>query len=461
MACFSVEQGWLTAKLVLLKNNGVLMSTSVERATINWGRCIHIDDVIDDQYVNSLIPKILELRRESSAPITVAINSPGGSLAALDVLLGLLTGPDQDGQVCEIVTVSVRNAYSAAANFLAFGNYAVALPHSEILFHDVRYSGMEDVTPASARIAAARLQNANEEFSLKLATRVFRRLVWNYVDLRGNFNQYQNTYPEVHETYTRAIATCQKPEGANGRADIAGFATALFAEVSPSSETLINATLAHLARWGLMTSVANELPKYKEKGSRKPGLLDGTKNLFDSVMKEKKSKNASEIWNRMELDIHLFSLMLVENITKAEPAKNFSFTKTLEDVLDDFKLIESINDSSHKKVITRNMLRHDHMFFTKEELELVRGDDEGERKRLIEIARPNAQLFWYFCVLLCRELFNGEHILSPYDAQVLGIVDEVAGGGRVSSRRDYRKQKAAKALQSQAEVGGSTGTGSA
>lgn len=436
------------------------MTTPVERATINWGRCIHIDDVIDDQYVNSLIPKILDLRRESSAPITVAINSPGGSLAALDVLLGLLTGPDQDGQVCEIVTVSVRNAHSAAANFLAFGNYAVALPHSEILFHDVRYSGMEDVTPASARIAAARLQNANEEFSLKLAARVFRRLVWNYVDLKRNFAEYQQTFPEVYETFTQAIAACQAPEGANGRADIAGFATALFAEVSQSSEALINATLAHLGRWGLMTSVADVLPKYKEKGSRKPGLLDGTKSLFDSVMKAKKSKNAGDIWGKAELDIHLFSLLLVESLTKVESTKNFNFSKTLEVVLDDFKLIESINNPSHKRVITRNMLRHDHMFFTDDELKIVRGDDEAERKRLIEVARPNAQLFWYFCVLLCRELFNGEHILSPDDAQVLGIVDEVAGGGRVQSRRDYRKQKAAKAQEPQANLSGSLATGS-
>jgi ATP-dependent protease ClpP protease subunit len=437
------------------------MSTSpVERATINWMRCIHIDDVIDDQYVNSLIPKILDLRHESSAPITVAINSPGGSLAALDVLLGLLTGPDQDGQVCEIVTVSVRNAHSAAANFLAFGNYAVALPHSEILFHDVRYSGMEDVTPASARIAATRLQNANEEFSLKLATRVFKRLVWNYIDLERSFEGYQREFPTVYGTYSEAIATCQAPESADGRADIASFATALFAEVSKSSEPLINATIARLARWGFMTGVANALPKYKMKGSRKPGLLDGTKNLFDSIMKAKKSENAGEIWGKAEPDIHLFSLLLVENITKIESTKNFSFSKTLEVVLDDFKLIESINNPAHKKVITRNMLRHDHIFFNDEERELVHSGDEGERKRLIDIARPNAQLFWYFCVLLCRELFNGEHILSPSDAQILGIVDEVAGGGRVQSRRDYRKQRAAEAQEPQVDVSGSPATGS-
>ncbi|MGC2960158.1 ATP-dependent Clp protease proteolytic subunit [Paraburkholderia graminis] len=417
-----------------------MSNPQVQAQTINWDRCIHIDDVIDDQYIDRLIPKILELRHSSNEPITVAINSPGGSLTALDVLLGLLTGPDQDGQVGKIVTVSVRNAHSAAANLLAFGTYAVALPHSEVLFHDVRYSGMEDVTPASARMAAARLQNANEEFSLRLAGRVFRRLAWNYIDLKPKFSAFQTRFPATYETYRLAIDSCQASQDGSERADIAGFATALFGEVSAASESLIHATVERLMRWGLTTRIAKALPKYRIKGSRKPGLLDGTKNLFDELMKAGDSSVGKELWDKAEPDLHLFSLLLVENISKSETTKDFSFSKTLEAVNDDFKLIESINDPSHRRVITRNMLRYDHIFFSSEEQKMVNGTNEDERKSAFEAARPNAELFWFFCVLLCRELFNGEHRLSPEDAQVLGIVDEVAGGGRIQSRREYRKQ---------------------
>lgn len=415
---------------------------SISNLTVDWSRCIHIDEVIDDQYVNSLVQQILDLRQANGKPITLAINSPGGSLSALDALMGLLTGPDQDGQVCEVITVSVRHAYSAAANLLAFGAYAVALPHSEILFHDVRYSGMEDVTPASARMAAARLQNANEEFSLKLASRVFRRLVWNYIDFKPNFARYRTRFPEKYESYSFAIESCKTSDDASVRADIASFATALFAEVSVPSEALVDRTIDRLTRWGLTTRVAKALPKYREKGTRKPGLLDGTKNLFDALMRAKKSTVAESLWGKAEADLHLFSLLLVESIAKTESMKDYNFSKALEIVLDDFKLIESINDPSHKKVITRNMLRHKRIFFTDEEYDVVAGESEDDRKRVIEAARPNAELFWYFCVLLCRELFNGEHILSPNDAQVLGIVDEVAGGGRVQSRREWRKQRA-------------------
>lgn len=55
---------------------------------------------------------------------------------------------------------------------------------------------------------------------------------------------------------------------------------------------------------------------------------------------------------------------------------------------------------------------------------------------------PNAQLFWLFCVSLCRELFEGEHTLKPIDAQLLGLVDEVAGGGPIETKREYRTRLA-------------------
>jgi hypothetical protein len=86
------------------------------------------------------------------------------------------------------------------------------------------------------------------------------------------------------------------------------------------------------------------------------------------------------------------------------------------------------------------MLEQPHVFFGKSLKEL----SDEERKAEIATAEPYARLFWYFCVLLCRELFRGEHILSPRDAQLLGMVDEVAGGGAVDSIREYIIKRDAK-----------------
>jgi ATP-dependent protease ClpP protease subunit len=112
----------------------------------------------------------------------VGIDSPGGSLAALDVLIGLLTGATQTGERGTTITVATNRAFSAAANLLAFGSYAVALQHSQVLYHDVRWGGLEDVTPSKARDAAKALQDANDRFALRLARRIILRFVWAYID---------------------------------------------------------------------------------------------------------------------------------------------------------------------------------------------------------------------------------------------------------------------------------------
>src|SRR5450759_5652488 len=144
------------------------MSTNnITELTANWDRAIFIDGSINDQLVRQLMPSILKLRQESSDPITVAIDSPGGSLSSLDTLLGLLKGPTQNRNSGSIITVATNRAYSAAANLLAFGTYAVGLEHSRILCHDVRLSELEDVTPSTARDVAKALQYENDRHALK------------------------------------------------------------------------------------------------------------------------------------------------------------------------------------------------------------------------------------------------------------------------------------------------------
>ena len=150
---------------------------------LNWNRAIHIDTTIDETLLKTLTPRILKLKQESTDPITIGIDSPGGSISAMQSLLALLRAPDQDGNRIEIYTVSTNRAYSAAASMLAFGDYSVAFPHSQILYHDVRYSGVEDLTPSKALRTARELEKGNVEFSLKLANHVRRRLLWVYLDL--------------------------------------------------------------------------------------------------------------------------------------------------------------------------------------------------------------------------------------------------------------------------------------
>src|SRR4051812_18157327 len=97
--------------------------SDLEHFNANWDRCVHVDDEITEDMVRRLTPRILQLRQESDKPITIAINSPGGSVAAADTLLALITGPNQDGIGCRAITDAVQEASSPAAVMLAKGDY--------------------------------------------------------------------------------------------------------------------------------------------------------------------------------------------------------------------------------------------------------------------------------------------------------------------------------------------------
>ena len=113
-----------------------------------------------------------------------------------------------------------------------------------------------------------------------------------------------------------------------------------------------------------------------------------------------------------------------------------------------------MNDPKHIRYATDLMLQHSHVFFGGGVADELESKSEAEKAEIFAKAAPHARLLWHFCVLLCRELFEGEHILRPSDAQLLGLVDEVSGGGPIQSRRDFRVDRAkAKAAKPEAVEG--------
>ncbi len=404
------------------------------RQTINRERSIIINEPIDDELVRKLTPLILSLRQKSNDPITIGIDSPGGSLGSLDTLLGLLTGPTQNEKSGSIVTVVTNRAYSAAASFLAFGSYAVALKHSKILYHDVRYGGISDVTPEKARDAAKELQDANDVFSLKLANRIIKRLVWIYVDLSTEFEDTNKKFPKTYKKYSEVIHSFAPPIEGQHSVDLASFATCIFAKLSSQNDVLIRNVMQSLSQWILLTQLLQKIPTYRPKRSRTGGLLDGARQLHKLFNNGK----GEESFASAEQDLKLLLSLIVSNIPSATNSNGKAkFSVLLEQATRDFVLMQSMNDKKHQQSANKLMLQHEITFFGRKISIELEGKNEEEQMLILSTAVPYARLFWYFCVLLCRELFEGEHILTPRDAQLLGLVDEVAGGGPVESPRDY------------------------
>lgn len=397
---------------------------------INWKRAIFIDEVIDDGFVRRLAPTILRLREESNDPITVGIDSPGGSLDSLDVLLGLLRGPTQNVKKTQIITVATNRAYSAAANLLSFGDYSVALKHSQVLYHDVRFHSIPDVTPEKALRVAKSLQETNDSFALRLAKKIILRLIWIYIDLQPTFEESNKKFSKTHKKYEAIVGAFAPKIDGQHSVDIASFATSLFAKLSRDNDALVSNVMQSLGRWITLTTLASKAPTYRPKNSRIGGLLDGSRHLHKLL------NGSPENFQASEQNLKLLITLMVSELADARSATQ-SFEEILERATRDFILFQSMSDKKHLTSAVGLMLQNELVFFGKKISEDLKDKNEDEQAEILSTAMPHAQLFWHFCLMLCRELFQGEHILKPSDAQLLGLVDEVAGGGPIESRREF------------------------
>ena len=96
-------------------------------------RIILLNDAIDPQLATSVISQLLVLESENSeAPITIYINSPGGSITD-----GLAIYDVMNKIKCPVITVCVGMAASMAAFLLSCGSRGkrYCLPNSTVMIH--------------------------------------------------------------------------------------------------------------------------------------------------------------------------------------------------------------------------------------------------------------------------------------------------------------------------------------
>ena len=143
----------------------------------NPKRGVFVHTNIDNLLVNQIAPQIIGLRADGASPITVYIDSLGGSTFHAQKIIDLLETPTQDGSKCKTITVAYGFAASAAADLLALGDYAIAYPTSIIHYHGTRQRHSE-ITVDNIDTIATTLQHQNEQFAMRLASRMLRRLVF-------------------------------------------------------------------------------------------------------------------------------------------------------------------------------------------------------------------------------------------------------------------------------------------
>ena len=179
----------------------------------NFARSLFLTGKITQETAYALSPRIKELRAASGDPITLYIDSPGGSSAVAEGIRFLIKAPDQDGRRCRLITVVIGTAASAAADLLALGDYAIAEPQADILYHGSRQAFEQLLTFEGATSVAANLQEANERLALRLARSSFRRIIWRVVQLKDAIEKFRDG-PEGLEELVEALTAKFTPGNA-------------------------------------------------------------------------------------------------------------------------------------------------------------------------------------------------------------------------------------------------------
>ena len=187
----------------------------------NPGRSIRVFSELNDEIVSNVVTQIIELRKSASEPITIYINSPGGSVRGLEIIWGCLKAADADEKVARIITVAIGDAGSAAANLLGLGDYAIAYPYSVIHFHGVRRTEVE-VTKEDAQWLADYLASRNRQIALALADMMLPRMVHRYSRVQDGFGAIRKENPSQEIS------------------DLQCFLTAIASRVSTQANKILN-----------------------------------------------------------------------------------------------------------------------------------------------------------------------------------------------------------------------------
>jgi ATP-dependent Clp protease, protease subunit len=103
-------------------------------------RIVFLGTAVNDEVANAIVAQLLFLQSEDAkAPVSIYINSPGGSVSA-----GLAIYDTMQFISCDVATYCVGQAASMAAVLLAAGTHGKrnALPNARILIHQPM-AGME------------------------------------------------------------------------------------------------------------------------------------------------------------------------------------------------------------------------------------------------------------------------------------------------------------------------------
>jgi ATP-dependent protease ClpP protease subunit len=358
----------------------------------NPNRAIYVQGVIDQQMVNRLTPEIISLQHKSRDPITIYIDSPGGSVSHKEMLLNLLRASNQDFDTpCRLITVAASMAASAAADLLSAGHYTLAYPNATILYHGTRIYDGEPLTAEHSSYLAQHLRAGNNTDAMDLARSIVFRFMFRFISCEGEFDGMR----QHNELLT----------------DLDCFLAYTSRHLSEQAKSLLSTARERSDRYyELLKWVIRKSNKSLTKVTREASQI---KAIVDFELKNNKRKKG---WSFTSQGIHLLT--------------------------DDFLLLNEYIATLKEESFRNLCVSWGMVSITEEETKEIAKLPEGKRTNaIIEKFRLPMLPIWTFLIALCHSLQQGENYLSASDAFWLGLIDEIIGAEDLPSSRLIREYK--------------------
>jgi ATP-dependent protease ClpP protease subunit len=355
------------------------------RFSENASRAVFVTREVSDDLIGDLAPQIVALRQSGTEPICVYIDSAGGSVFYAQRLLSLLTSARQDGHIPWIISICIGFAASAAADLLALGDYAIAYPFSVIHHHGTRQNE-QSVTVENIGKIESSLRETNEDFAIRLATKIFHRLIVRILQIRTEAS------PNFlfHETI----------------ADPQSFISTLRGKLTERHRRIIDDAAKRQRDVAEILKIAGIKPET----TTQPPESQILKAIIDFEGSKTGSTN-KEFFSASELSaIH-------DNLYQIRGLFHERYSINLIDIV-------------HRRGVF--FLQPDEQ----KEYDKIPAQQEQERSGFL-MGRVAHKLnpIWWLVVSLSRCLQTGEHTINPIDAYWLGLVDEVIGSDLPSLRQ--------------------------
>ena len=332
------------------------------------------------------------------------IDSQGGNVHLMNHILQLLRSRDLDSNPpCRVITVLIGRAWSAAATFLASGDYAYANRDSSIFFHGVRQELTEHITVEHGSKITEILKERNEVSAMQVARRTENRFMFRYTSLYPQFPEYR--------------ARQKEPRLSN----LDCFIGLISTHLSPPALQLLD--------------------RAKERNSKYNELLQGP---MLNAFKRKKNAVLSPL---ASTEGQILKKIIDFEISKHKSEPNWAFSSGgLACVQDDFLLLVEYLTSVDGTHFERLCKRWGKFAIKPSEADRISklSDEKTRENESLKVAQDQFRPLFAYLVALCHALQEGEeNWLTPVDALWLGIIDEVIGYTELPTIRTIVESKPA------------------